>query len=377
MGEITKKIKNISFVGIADIASKGIASIFWFYIASLLEPSSYGEIAYIFSLAGVSSAIALLGSSNTVTIYTAKKIHIESTLYFFTLITGLISSLVLFAIFLDLGLSFLNMGILIFTLITAEFLGNQLYQNYAKVVIFQKILMVTIGILFYNIFGEIGIVPGIALSYFPFVYYIIKTFSRVKINFSMLKDRSHFLINNYAQTLAGALTGSLDKIIIAPLFGFSLLGNYALGLQFLVLLTLLPEAVRKYLLAQESKGILNKKLKNLVIISSVLLAILGIFGGPPVMSYFFPKFIEAQDVIQIVSISVIPTTIMMLYYTKFLGMEQGKHLLILALSRTVSQIFFIIILGSMYGVNGIAASLVIASTISAIYAYFANQKLQK
>lgn len=377
MGEIIGKIKDISSVGIADVLAKGIAALFWFYIASLIEPTTYGEIAYVFSIAGITSAFALLGSSNTITIYVAKKIPIESTLYFITLIAGIVSSIILFLIFFELGLSFLTIGILIFSLITAEILGNQLYKTYAKVIVLQKILMVIISISFYYIFGEEGIVLGIALSYIPFIFYIAKTFSKVKITFSLLKDKSHFLISNYAQTLSGAFGSSLDKIIIAPLFGFALLGNYSLGLQFLTLLTLLPEVARKYLMAQESKGILNKKLKLLVILSSIILAILGIFVGPPVMSYFFPKFIEAQDVIRIVSISVIPTTIMMIYHTKFLGMEQGKHVLIISLSRTISQIVFIIILGSIYGVIGIAFAFVIGSTISAIYAIFANQKLLK
>lgn len=377
MGEIIGKIKDISSVGIADVLAKGIAAIFWFYIASLIEPTTYGEIAYVFSIAGITSAFALLGSSNTITIYVAKKIPIESTLYFITLIAGVISSIILFLIFFDIGLSFLSIGILIFSLITAEILGNQLYKTYAKVIVLQKILMVIISISFYYIFGEEGIVLGIALSYIPFVFYIAKTFSKVKITFSLLKDKSHFLISNYAQTLSGAFGSSLDKIIIGPLFGFALLGNYSLGLQFLALLLLLPEVIRKYLMVQESKGHLNKKLKIIIVFTSIIIAILGIFAGPPVMSYFFPKFIEAQDVIKIVSISIIPTTIMMIYHAKFLGMEQGKYVLFTSLTRTISQLVFIILLGSMYGVNGIAFSLVIASTISAIYAIFANRKLSK
>ncbi len=375
MEGITDKIKNISSIGLADVLSKAIAAIFWFYIASLLEPSSYGEITYVFSIAGITSALALLGSSNTVTVYVAKKIPIESTLYFITLLTGIISSIVLFLIFFNLGLSFLNIAILIFSLVIAEFLGNQLYKTYSKVVIIQKIIMVITAISFYYVFGEDGIVPGIALSYFPFVFYLLKTFSKVKMNFSLLKKNSNFLISNYAQTLSGAFGSSLDKIIIAPLFGFTLLGNYSLGLQFLVVLTILPEVARKYLIAQESKRVVNKKLKVLLIFSSIILAILGVFAGPSVISYFFPKFIEAQDVIRIVSLSVIPTTIMMIYHTKFLGLEQGKYVLIISLFRTISQLVLIIVLGTMYGVNGIAASLVIASTISAIYAYFANRKL--
>lgn len=373
MDGITSKIKDISLIGFADVLSKAIASVFWFYIASLLEPSSYGEITYAFSIAGITSAFALLGSSNTVTIYVAKKIPVESTLYFVTLLAGIASSIVLFLIFFDIGLSFLNITILIFSLVIAELLGNQLYKTYGKVVIIQKFLMVIITISFYHVFGETYIVLGIALSYFPFLFYIFKSFSSVKINFSLLRKKSNFLISNYAQTLSGAFGSSLDKIIVAPLFGFTILGNYSLGLQFLVLLTILPEVARKYLMAQESKGVVNRKLKIIIIMSSIFLAILGIFVGPPVMSYFFPKFIEAQDVIQILSISVIPTTIMMIYYTKFLGMEQSKHTLLISISRTLSQILLIIFLGNIYGINGIAFALVIASTVSAIYAICANQ----
>ena len=312
MDGITSKIKDISYIGFADVLSKSIASIFWFYIASILSPSYYGEISYVFSIAGISSALSLLGSSNTVSIYVAKKIPIESTLYFLTLVAGIISSIVLFLIFFDIGLSLLNITLLIFSLVIAEFLGNQLYKTYAKIIIIQKILLVIFAIAFYNIFGEEFIVPGIALSYLPFIFYILKTFSKVTINFSLLKKKSNFLVSNYALTLSSAFGGSLDKIIIAPLFGFAILGNYSLGLQFLVLVTLLPEVIRKYLIVQESQGYLNKKLKLLVVLSSIILAILGIFLGPSVMSYFFPKFIEAQDFIRIVSISVIPTTIMIL-----------------------------------------------------------------
>ena len=377
MDGITSKITDISYIGFADVLSKSIASIFWFYIASILSPSYYGEISYVFSIAGISSALSLLGSSNTVSIYVAKKIPIESTLYFLTLVAGIISSIVLFLIFFDIGLSLLNITLLIFSLVIAEFLGNQLYKTYAKIIIIQKILLVIFAIAFYNIFGEEFIVPGIALSYLPFIFYILKTFSKVTINFSLLKKKSNFLVSNYALTLSSAFGGSLDKIIIAPLFGFAILGNYSLGLQFLVLVTLLPEVIRKYLIVQESQGYLNKKLKLLVVLSSIILAILGIFLGPSVMSYFFPKFIEAQDFIRIVSISVIPTTIMMIYHTKFLGMEQGKHVLITSLSRTISQIIFIIVLGSMYGVNGLAFALVFASTISAIYAIFVNKVFLK
>ena len=45
--------KDVSTIGIVDIASNGIASIFWFYIASVLAPEEYGEISYIIAIAAI------------------------------------------------------------------------------------------------------------------------------------------------------------------------------------------------------------------------------------------------------------------------------------------------------------------------------------
>ena len=63
----------------------------------------------------------------------------------------------------------------------------------------------------------------------------------------------------------------------------------------------------------------------------------------------------------------------MIYHAKFLGMENSKHALILSIIRTSSQIFLLIILGTLYGIYGIAFALVIASSITAIYAVCVNQ----
>lgn len=377
MGKIWNKSKDISFIGLADVLGAGIAAIFWFYVASVLGPETYGEIAYFISIAGLVSTFSLLGASNTITVYTAKNIPLQTALYILTISAGVISSIIVFLIFYNIGASFLVLGYIIFGLVIAEILGRKLYKTYAKFVLTQRILMVGLAIGLYQVIGESGILIGISASFSPYIIGIIRGFIKTPINFSLIKERAGFLANSYLQTLSGTLGGSLDKIIIAPLFGFGLLGNYSLGLQFLTLITLLPTAVGKYLIPQDSSGIENKKIKKIIILFSVGLAVLGFTLGPLVVSSVFPKFIEAEEVIRIVSISVIPSTVAMTYQSKFLGREKSRQVLISSGIWTGTQIIGIIILGQIYGVNGIAASLVIGATASAIYAIIADKCTSK
>ena len=80
--EIPEKFKNITSIGVADIIGTGGTALFWFYIATLIEPEQYGEIFYILGIASIASAIALFAHENSIIIAVAKKLKIQSTLYF-------------------------------------------------------------------------------------------------------------------------------------------------------------------------------------------------------------------------------------------------------------------------------------------------------
>jgi len=373
MGEFRNKITNLATLGITEISVKAISAIFWFYVAAILGPSGYGEISYLLSVAMIASTVALLGAGHTIVVYTAKNVKIQSTLYVLTLISGSITSIVVFLIFYDFGTSFLILGYVIFGLVSSELLGYKFYKSYSKYIITQRILMVVLAIGLFYTFGQDAILIGIALSFSPYLIMIGKGFKRTKINFSLIKERFNFIMNSYLHTMVATLNGSLDKLIIAPLFGFVLLGNYSLGLQFLSLLQIIPMAVLKYVLPQDSTGIENKKLKKITILSSVGLAVLGFTIGPFVISLIFPEFIEAEDVIRIMSLSVVPFTIGIMYQSKFLGQEKSRNVLFSSSIWVGAQILGIIILGSMYGINGIAGAIVLGATASAIYVIIADE----
>src|SRR3990172_10219653 len=228
--EFSLKFKDLSSLGLGIGITNAIGGIFWFYMAALLGTEKYGEVSYLISIGIIASMISLIGSGNTITVYGAKGVKIQPPIFLIVILSSLITSIVLFFIFVnDFSISLYVIGYVIFMLITSDLLGKKLYRNYSKLIIMQKILMVTLAIGFFYISGIQGIILGIAISFFPFGFLIYKEFKKTKIDFSLVNSRVGFIFNNYLLDLTNAFNGSLDKLIIAPLLGFALLGNYQLG----------------------------------------------------------------------------------------------------------------------------------------------------
>ena len=378
MSNIKKKIFDISSIGIADGLGMGIAAFFWFFIASELGPENYGELTFLISIAALVSGIALFGSNNTILVLTAKKIDIQATIYLITIVTNVIGSIIIFALFFNLGISLIIIAYAMFSLVTFELLGRKLYGNYFRYVIIQKILLVGFGIGFYYLIGENGILIGIALSHIHFIYHIVKSFKNSKINFNLIRERKGFILNNFALSISGVFYGSLDKLIIGPLLGFAILGNYSLGLQFFSLLSILPSMATKYLIAQDIAGIPNKKLKKIIVLMSIGVAVLGFTVGPMIISHIFPKFIESGEIIRIISLAVIPITIQSTYYfPKFWALEKNRLILFTSMISVGAQIIGIITLGPLYGTIGIASAFVISIVCGTVSAAIFNKFLLK
>ena len=377
MKEVFSKFKDLGTVGLGNITASLISGIFWFYFASLLGAEQYGEISYFIAIAGIASTISFLGLGNAVIVYTAKGEKIQPPLFIIGSISGIVTLIAVFLIFSQIGMSLYVLGYVIFSLATSEILGKKQYKNYTGYLITQKILMVGFALFFYYYIGLEGVILGIALSFFPYIKRIYTSLKTDKINFSLVRPRLGFIINSYALDLTRTFSGYTDKLIVAPLFGFAILGNYQLGIQILAILTILPGIVYQYILPRDSSGDSNKKLKKITISVSIILAILGIILAPIILPILFPKFIVAIEVIQIVSISVIPSTINLMYISKFLGNEKTKIILIGSGIFLLVQISAILLLGQLLGVNGVAIALVLGSSAEAIFLVSINKLIYK
>jgi O-antigen/teichoic acid export membrane protein len=366
-------VKGITIIGSSDIIGSLIGAIFWFYMASLLGAENYGQLSYFLSIASIASTISLLGTENAISVYIPKSVKIESTIYLLPIIAGSVAAVILYFLFSNLGISVYVLGAVIIGLAMSEILAKGLFQSYAKYLLSQKILMVILSISLYHIIGLDGVLLGIGFTFFLYLIRIYKGFKETKIDFSLVKPRVKFLANSYIMNLVNVFNGSLDKLIIAPLVGFALLGNYQLGIQFISIMHILPAIVYKYVLPQDASGKSNKILKQVTVLSSVGIAILGIVLAPILIPLLFPKFNEAVTIIQIMSISLIPTTMNLMYTSKFLGNEKIKFILVGSGVYLTILISSIVSLGIYFGINGMAVAMVLSASAETIFYYFVNR----
>ena len=90
--------KGLALIGSADIIGSAISAVFWLVIASLLLVEEYGEISYFIAIASL-GICCIVGSPQTLTVYSTKHPKIIPTLLFLTLIFAGIGSLFAFFIF--------------------------------------------------------------------------------------------------------------------------------------------------------------------------------------------------------------------------------------------------------------------------------------
>ena len=368
--------KGLLSIGFADIVGSVISGLFWLYIASQLNPDVYGEIIYFISIAGLAQLVSLVGSSNALTVYTAKNVKIQSTLFLISISAAAIS-LAIITIFLNrLDAGLLAVGFIVFSLVNSVILGKKLFVKYAKLILSQKILTLILGLGLYFVFDVYGIIYGLALSYIPHLVIFVKEFSRTKIDFALLKPRKGFIINNYVMSLTAGLGGTIDKLIIAPVLGLALLGNYSLALQMFAIMMMFSAVVYKYLLPSDASGESNKKIRQIALVISIIITILGVTVLPNVIDWLFPKYVDATHAIQIMSLGVVPGTIAILYSSKFLGMEKSKFVMIPKLVSLGVLIGGFLYFGPIYGTIGLAWIIVTISAWEAIFLFTMDRTLK-
>ncbi len=374
-----QRIKELVTLGSGDVIGSVLSAIFWFYLASQIKPDAYGEIHWFLGIAGFFSYMAMFGTLNTITVYTAKNIKIQSTLYLISLIASIVLSLIVIIIFpgfYEIDPAVILIAYVINTLAVGDLLGRKLYSTYSKYVLVQKGLTLGLGLIFFYSFGYESILFALGLSYVFYIKRIYMVFRTQKINFNLVKERLGFITNNYIMLNVVLLNGQIDKIIIGPLLGFTLLGNYSLALQGLIILLMFSNIFYKYILPQDSSKKNTGNLKIFSILVSIPISLVGIFLGPILIEEFFPKYIETINAIQIMSIVVVPTIIALIFESQFLGSEKSRVVLIGNAISTVILISGMIVLGLNFGIIGLAWSLVLATSTKTIFfaiAYYKNK----
>ena len=366
-------IQNISALGIADLGTAVIGGVFWLVIATLIDPEEYGEINYLLSIVGISFSICLIGIRETIIVYTTKKNPIIPTIFIITGFSGLVGFVALGGIFSRLDISFLLLGYIINDLCLGYFLGLKSYKTYSKFVLVQKVSSFGLGIIFVLIFGYEGLIAALALSYIHFIFIYFKVLRKEKINFSLLKN-SKFFVENYVMNVSSSFRSHLDKIILLPIVGFTIIGNYALALQVFAIMMAFPRLVFKYILPEDTDGNENKNLKIFTIIFGIVMALSGYFLSPIIIPVIFPKFLEAITIIQIISFAAIPSSINQIQTSKLLSKEKSRSVLISRLFGLSTMITLLVILTPTMQEIGISIAFLASSIILCISLFIFNNR---
>ena len=352
--------KNLTAVGISNVIANGISGIFWIYLASLLGVEGYGELGYLLAIMGTIGSLASFGTINTLIVYVSKGEKIQATIFFIVLISATIIGIISYFVFQNEAIAIYPLGYVIFSSVLFDLLGRKSFVNYGKYMIIQRVIMVSLALLLYQQYGINGIVLGYSLSFFPFIFLMYRGFKESRIDFSILRGKTIFVTNNYVTHVLKIIYLNIDKLMIFPLFGSMVLGPYQLGFQIFSIAMLLPNIVIQYTLPHDAIGAKNIKLKKIAVIVCIIITVLAILGAPIIIPEIFPEFKESVEVVQIMSLALIPSSLSVLYSSELLGSERSKIVLFGAIIGISVIVIGIFTLGKHYGLVGLTASFVIA-----------------
>lgn len=258
----------------------------------------------------------------------------------------------------------------------SNLLGLKKYKLYFKANIIKSILVISLSIVLYFNFELPGIILGFALAHLVMSYDFFRDLKRPIEKFSQIKIKFKTLLHNYGVDLSTSLAIFVDKLVIAPLFGFKIVGLYQLNLQILFALETIPLAIHSFILSEESSGRKHNTLIIWVTMSSIVTAVIVIFLAPFVIPQLFPKYVEGIDSLQVLILSIIPLSINAILNAKLQALESTK-IGFSFIIRIGSLLILLAILGSEFGLIGLSLAVLFSAIFNTIFLYVLYNKSKK
>lgn len=356
----------VSVAGGNTIASL-TGAIFWLFIATLMSTEEYGHLNYYLSIAFLFGSLSMLGLGTTVTTFLSKgeeDIRYQANLL--VIFSNCIISVLLLLFINQLSVILLLIGLSFFAMSQAGYLGRRNYKKYSYVTIVQRLLNVPLAILLYFIIGIEGIILGYAVSTLLFSYSFFSSFKGFRLQFRTLKTNLNFIVHSYVIDIISNVARNADKLLIAPLFGFEVLGLYQMGFQFLMFLSILPQSLFQFLLPQEAARIERKTIVIKALVTAIVFSISLFIAIPIIIDSIFPHFKEAIQISQMMIFGIIPMTASAIMYSRFFGGEKSKIAMVSSSIRLTTLLILIFVLGKIVGLTGLATAILVSLALESI-----------
>jgi len=363
-------VKQFSFVGLGRIISVVLNALFYLVIAALLDPKTFGELNVILALAGTFSTISLLGLNLSLQVYRAKT-NDEICKQIITLFIITTTAAALILLLINQMAALLCIATSFFAMTQFNLLGLKKYKKFMFYSILKSGIYFAFSILLYFIFDINGIIFGMAISNFigsiPF-------FKNLTLrSFFGLKNYTKVLVHNFGIQSSINLPRVLDKLLIAPLFGLTVVGLYQFNLQFFMALYVFPTILSSYLITEESTGSRHQKLSYIVVSSAIVISIIVILLAPLLVPILYPKYSEGIQSLQVIVLAIIPSSFGAIYGSRLIAKESTK-IGFSAIIRIGSLLLSLAILGEVYGLVGLSLAVLISESVDAIFVFILYRK---
>ena len=366
VSDFLRREKGLAYVSLGNFSSAVLGALFWIILAWVLNIDEYGETNYYIASASIPAAISLLGLDTTVIAYLAKGeeplLHeADSVVLISTLLLGTLLSL------FHWGSSLVMMAMVFYTMSLAEVLGRRLYKEYGVICVASRLIQILLSLSLYFLIGLRDILAGYFLGLLILSYRYLNGLRRFNLKLENLRRNLHFTLHSYGLNLTRNLSSYLDKIVIGSFLGFDILGLYQLGYQFLMFLSVIPSSLYTYMLPEESSGKSNRLVELVGIGFSVAMAAVMFLLVPWLITAFLPRFLDAIPLVRVMCLGVIPATVRSTCNAKLLGKGRSKPVLIGGLIYLTCLMTGFIALGYTFKELGLAFSMVVAQTTSAVF----------
>jgi len=130
------------------------------------------------------------------------------------------------------------------------------------------------------------------------------------------------------------------------------------------------------LLPERSGGIVPRKIEILGIALAIFLSTVVIILSPTIVPVIFPSFISSITLMQVMSLAVIPATIVSIRKAKLFSEEKPLSILLSNVASVTSVILGVIFLPMWIGNLGLAIAIVVSQMVMAAFLEIAC-RLQK
>ena len=364
---ILSRFRGLFTVGASNITASAASSLFWLFMAGVLGGEGYGEFSYLMAIAQIAAMISVFGAGKTVVVHRAKEGGTEPAFFYFGVASASAVSVASFLVTQNAAIGAFVAGHVVFSIISSEFLGGNNFGRVAALQLSTRLAQIAMSVGFYHLLGIDGLILGYALAYLIALPPFLKAMLSGRPGGRALRDRFGFMLHGLALSGSRRLSLSLDKLIIMPLYGFLLLGNYQLGIQIFIIMSLIPMSVFQFTLPHDARGKPHTGLKIATVLASGAVCAASVVLAPAVLPALFPGFGDTVEVVQILSMAIIPLSVETMYSSKFFGTEQTRHILVGAVIFLSIQVTMIVALGGVLGAAGLGYAFLLGYVAKAAY----------